>query len=158
MGRESTSVLPRQAAKKDDDAAVLKTKLSLSTGYALSMFSPSTSNTPYNRPGQKKLLYLDLPSNIPERDPTRRVFRRSVHAPSKPRGHHHIPEHPPGDLKNYVFDSLAAKFSLQRVTLNDISPPLARPEVEHNFLALFPPLRWAELDALSAAVELPFEH
>ena len=66
----------RQGVKKGTDATVLKTKLSLNWNgpfKILAVGPTAASETPDNRPLQDKLLFLDIPSDLPGRDSTPRV-------------------------------------------------------------------------------------
>ena len=66
----------RQGAKPDTDAKVLKAKLSLNrTGpYKVLAVGPcSSADTPDGSPLGAKLLYLDLPSDMPGTDVRRRI-------------------------------------------------------------------------------------
>ena len=72
----NTAVTIRQGAKTDTGAKALKAKLSLNwTGpYKVLAVGPCTpGDTPYDSPLGDKLLYLDLPSDIPGADARRSV-------------------------------------------------------------------------------------
>ena len=129
----NTAATARQGAKKDIDTAVLNTKLSLNgTGpYKVLAVGPApASDTPDNRPLHDKLLFLDLPSDLPGRDCKRRVSVDRCKPCQSPDGISGTPKYLPSDLTQYVLNSFSAKSLPFHVTLDDVSPPSERLEVE----------------------------
>ena len=123
----------RQGAKKGTDATVLKTKLSLNWNgpFKILAVGPTAAfDTPDNRPLQGKLLFLDLPSDLPGRDSKPRVSVKRCKPCHNPDDTCDIPKHLPADLTTYVLTASAAKSPPYHVTLDDITPPPERLEVE----------------------------
>ena len=129
----NTAATARQGAKKDTDTAVLKTKFSLNwtKPYKVLVAGPTpASDTPDNRPLHDKLLFLDLPSDLPGRDCKRHVFVERCKPCQNSDDTSDIPKHLPSDLTQYVLNSFSAKSPPFHITLDDVSPPPERLEVE----------------------------
>ena len=88
------------------------------------------SAVPDGRPLHEKLLYFDLPSDMPGRHSKRRVSVVRYKPCRNPDGIHDLPKHLPADLTKYVFDSFLTKSPPFHLTLDDILPPPERLEVE----------------------------
>ena len=105
----------RQGVKKGTDATVLKTKLSLNwngPSKILAVGPTAASDTSDNRPLQHKLLFLDLPSDLPGRDSRPRVSVKRCKPCHNPDYTSDIPKHLPADLTTYVLTPSAAKSPL----------------------------------------------
>ena len=112
---------------------MLKTKLSLNWIGPFKIFAvgPSpTSDVPDNRPLHDTLLYLDLPSDLPGRDSKRRVSVERCKPCRSPDDTSDMPTYLPSDLTQYVLNSFSAKSPPFHVTLDDVSSPPERLEVE----------------------------
>ena len=123
----------RQGAKKGTDATVLKTKLSfnwIGPFKILAVGPAPASDIPDGRPLHDKLLYFDLPSDLPGRDSKRRVSVVRCKPCRNPDDIHDLPKHLPADITKYVLNSFSTKSPPFHVTLDDISPPPERLEVE----------------------------
>ena len=83
-----------------------------------------------NRPLQDKLLFLDLPSDLPGRGSKPRVSVKRCKPCHNPDDTSDIPKHLPADLTTYVLTASAAKSPPYHVTLDDVTPPPERLEVE----------------------------
>ena len=88
------------------------------------------SAVPDGRPLHGKLIRFDLPSDMPGRDSKRRVFVVRCKPCRNPDDVHDLPKHLPADLTKYVLNSFLTKSPPFHVTLDHISPPLERLEVE----------------------------
>ena len=97
-----------QGAKSDTDAKVLKEKLSLSWAGAFKIFavgpSPSDS-TPDGRPLASKLLYLDLPNDMPGPDAHCRVSVVRCKPCTNPHDTTDLPKYLRAGLAQYVLKS-----------------------------------------------------
>ena len=99
----STAATIRQGAKMDTDAKVLKAKLSLNwTGpYKVLTFDPCTpTDTPDGSPLGAKLLYLDLPSNMPGADAHWRVSVQCCKPCANSHDSGDIPQYLQAELRN----------------------------------------------------------
>ena len=91
----NTAATIRQGAKTDTDAKVLKAKLYINwTGpYKVLAVGPCTpADTPDGLPLGAKLLYLDLPSDIPGADARPRVSVRRCNPCANPHVHGDMPK------------------------------------------------------------------
>lgn len=127
-----TIVTIYQGSKKDKDDKVLKAKLSLNwTGsYKILAVRPAgTAGTPDRRPMATKLLFLDLPGDMPGVDSWRRV----PVVRWKPCFNLHdlddMPKYPPAGLTRYVLHTFAAKCPPYCVTDDGVSVSVERLEV-----------------------------
>ena len=89
------------------------------------------SDAPDNRPLHDQLLFLDLPSDLPGWDYKRRVSVERCKPCQNPDDISDIPKYLPSDLTQYMLNSFSAKSPAFHVTLDDVSPPPERLEVEH---------------------------
>ena len=123
----------QQGAKKGTDATVLKTKLSLNwigRFKVLTVGPTPVSDTPDGRPLHDELLYLDLPSDLPGRDPNCCVSVVRCKPCWNPDDTDDIPKHLPAGLSTYVLNYSSTKSPPYNVTLDDVSPTPERLEVE----------------------------
>ena len=123
----------RQGAKKGTDATVLKTKLSLNWNgpfKILAVGPTAASDTLDNRPLQDKLLFSDVPSDLPGQDSKPRVSVTRCKPWHNPDDTSDIPKHLPADLTTDVPTAFAANSPHYHVTLDDVTPPPERLEVE----------------------------
>ena len=111
---------------------MIKTNLSLNwTGPKILAVGPAqASDTPDNRPLHDKLLFLDQPSDLPERDCKCRVSIERCKRCQNPDDSSDTPKYLPSDLTQYVLNSFSTKCLPFHVTLDDVSPPPDRLEVE----------------------------
>ena len=118
----STAATIRQGAKMDTDAKVLKAKLSLNwTGpYKELAVGPCVPpDTPDGSPVGDKLLYLNLPPDVPGVDARRRV---SVQRCKPCTGD--MSKYLPASLTQYVLKNFSKKSLPYHVTQDDVSTPL----------------------------------
>eukprot|EP00904_Undaria_pinnatifida_P010339 jgi/Undpi1/6435/HiC_scaffold_20.g08916.m1 len=118
-----------QGSKKNTDAIVLKTNLSLNWNGPFKIFSVDSapaSDTPVNHPLQHKLLSINLPTDLPGRDFNRRVANERCKPCRNPDDIHHIPNYLPSGLTAYAHIAFAAKLPPYHMTLDDISTPPER--------------------------------
>ena len=97
----NTAVTIRLGAKTDTDAKILNAKLSLNRTdpYKILAVGPWTAaDTPDGSPLGSKLLYLDLPSDMPGADARRRASVHGCKACANPHDHGDLPKHLPGGL------------------------------------------------------------
>ena len=123
----------RQGAKKDIDTSVLKTNFSLDwiePFKILAVGLAPASDVPGNRPIHDKLIFLDIPSDQPERDSNHRVCVERCKPCCSPDDTNGIPKNLPADLTKYVLNSFTSKSPPFHVTFNYVSPPPERLEVE----------------------------
>ena len=128
-----TAATIRQGVKTDTDAKVLKAKLSLSwTGrYKVFAVGPSTpADTPDGSPLGDKLLYLDLPSDMPGVDGRQCVSVQRCKPCANTHDHGDMSKYLPAGLTRYVLNNFSKKSPPYHVTQDNISTPLQRPEVE----------------------------
>ena len=120
-------------AKKGTDATILKTKFSSnwSGPFKILPVGPApASAVPDGRPLHGKLLYFYLPSDMPGRDSKRHASVVRCKPSRNPDDIHDLLTNPPADLTKYVLNSTSTKSPPFNVTLDDISPPPERLEVE----------------------------
>ena len=116
----------RQGLRKGADTKVLKEKLSLNwTGpFKILAVGPApAADTPDGRPLGDKLLYLDLPSNLPGPAAKPRVTVARCKPCDNPYDADDIPRHLPAGLTQYVLHALATKSPPYHVTTDDVSTP-----------------------------------
>ena len=158
-----------QGAKKGTDAAVLKTKLSLYWIKVLTVGPVPTSDVPDNGPPHDILLNLDLPSDLPGLDSIRRVSVERCKPCRSPDDTSDMPKYLPSHLTKYVLNSFSAKSIPFHVTLDDVSPPPERLEVEQitghqlfrgrgGIIAVLYETHWVGLLSPSWERELDFHH
>ena len=97
----NTSANIRQGTKPDPDTKVFKTELSLNwtAPYKVLADGPcSSADTPGGSPLGTKLLYLDLPSDMPGTDARRRVSVQRCKPCATPHDRGDIPKHLPAGL------------------------------------------------------------
>ena len=129
----NTAATIRQGAKKCIDATVLKTKLSLNwiAPFKILAVGPTpASDTPDGRPLHQKLLYLDFPSDLPGRNSKCRVSVVRCKPCRNPDDTDDIPKHLSAGISTYVLNSSSTKSPPYHVTLDDVSPPPERFEVQ----------------------------
>ena len=129
----NTAATIRQGAKTDTDAKVLKAKLSINwTGpYKVLAVGPYTpADTPDDSTLGDKLLYLDLPSDMPGADARRRVSVQRCKPCANPHDQGDMPKYLPAGLTQYVLNNFSKKSLPYHVTQDDVSTPLQRLEVE----------------------------
>ena len=162
----------RQGAKKDTDATVLKTKLALNWNgpFKILAVGPApASDTPDNRPLHDKLLFLDLPSDLPGRDSKPRVSVKRCKPCRSPDDTTDLPKYLPADLTTYVLTASAAKSPPYHVTVDDVTPPPERLDVERitghqlvrgrgGVIAVLYETHWAGLLSPSWERELDLQH
>ena len=120
-------------AKKGTDATILKTKFSSnwSGPFKILPVGPApASAVPDGRPLHGKLLYFYLPSDMPGRDSKRHASVVRCKPSRNPDDIHDLLTNRPADLTKYVLNSVSTKSPPFNVTLDDISPPPERLEVE----------------------------
>ena len=104
----NTAVTIRQGAKTDTDGKVLKAKLLLNwTGpYKVLEVGPCTpTDTHDGCPMSAKVLYLDLPSDMPGADARRRVPVQHCKPCANPHDHGDMPTYVPAELTQYVLNT-----------------------------------------------------
>ena len=129
----NTAATIRQGAKSGTDDKVLKAKLSLNwTGpFKILAVGPSPSDsTPDGRPLAAKLLYLDLPNDMPGPDAHCRVSVARCKPCTNPHDTTDIPQYLPAGLTRYVLNNYTSKSPPFHVTEDDVSVPVERLEVE----------------------------
>ena len=123
----------RQAAKKDTDANVLKTKLSLNwyTSFKILAVGPArASGIPDNRPLHDKILFLDLSSDLPVGTPSPAYPSNDASLAGAPTTSPTSPKYLPANLTTYVLTASATKSPPYHVTVDDVSPPPERLELK----------------------------
>ena len=162
----------RQGAKKDTDATVLKTKLSLNrngTSKILAVEPVPASDTPDNRPLHDKLLFIDLTSDLPGRDANPRVSVQRRKPCQSPDDIPDLPKYLPADLTTYVLTASDTKSPPYHVTVDDVTPPPERLEVGRitgrqlvrgrgRVIAVLYETHWAGLLGPSRERELDLQH
>ena len=129
----------------------------------------AASDSPDSRPLQDKLLFLDLPSGRPGRDSKPRAYVTRYKLCHNPENTSDIPTHLPADLTAYGLTASAAKPPPYHVTLDDVTPPQERFEVEQitghqlvrgrgGVIAILYKTHWAGLLSPSWARELDLQH
>ena len=96
----------------------------------LSVGPCTPADTPDGSPLGAKLLYLDIPSDMPGADARRRVSVQRRKPCANSHDHGDMPKHLPAELAKYVLYNLSKKSSPFHVTHDDVSTPLQRLEVE----------------------------
>ena len=97
----NTTATIRQGAKTDTDATVLKSKLSLNwtAPYAVFAVGPyNLDDTPDGSPLGSKLLYLDLPSDMPGANAHRHVSVQRCKSCANLHDHSDMPKYLPAGL------------------------------------------------------------
>ena len=121
-----------QGPKTDTDVKVLKAKLSLNwTGpYKVLAVAPSTpADTPDGSPLGVKLLYSDLPSDMPGVGARRRVSVQRCKPCANPNDHNDMPKYFTAGLTQHVVNIFSKKSPPNHVTQDDVSGLLQRFEV-----------------------------
>ena len=122
----------RQSAKTGTDGKVLKAKLSLNRTVPCKVLGvgPCTpADTPDGSPLRDKLVYLDLPSDIPRADARRRVSVQRCKPCVNPHDQGDMPKYLSARLTQYVLRNVSRNPPPYHVT-QDVSTPLRRLEVE----------------------------
>ena len=130
----NTAATIRQDVTPDTDAKVLKAKVSLSrTGpyKALAVGSCFSADTPNGFSLGAKLLYLDLPFDMPGAHARRRVSVQRCKPCATPHDHGDIPKYLPGVLTQYVPNNFSKEFPPYHAAQDDVSSPIQRLEVEN---------------------------
>ena len=132
MGLQFGSTI-RQGSKPGDadaDAHVLKVKLSLNwTGpFKILAVGPAAA-APDGRPLADKLLYLDLPSELPGIDAKARVSVARCKPCDNPSDLDDMPRFLPAGLTQYVLNRHTTKSPPYHVTEDDVSAEVQRLEV-----------------------------
>ena len=123
----------RQGVKANPDAKLFKAKLALSwTGphEVLAVGPCSAAETPDGSPLGSKLLYLDLPSELPGSDTRPRVAIERRKLCANPHDSGDMPQYLPAGLTQYVLNKFSKTSTPYHVTLDGISTPFQRLEVE----------------------------
>ncbi len=123
----------RQGAKAGTDARVLKAKLALNwTGpFKILAVGPSEADaTPDGRPLASKLLYLDLPNDMPGADAPCRVAVARTKPCANPHDNSDLPRFLPAGLTAYVLNNYTTKSPPYHVTADDVSVPIDRLDVD----------------------------
>ena len=118
---------------QDTDAKVLKStlKLNWTEPYKVLVVGPcSSAYTPDCSPLGAKLLYLDLPSDMPGANARRGVPVQRCKPCTNAHDHGDMPEYLPAGLTRYVLNNLSKKSFPYHVAQDDVSAPLQRLEVE----------------------------
>ena len=119
----------RQGVEANTDAKVLKAKLALNwTGpcKVLAVGPCSAAETPDDSPLGSKLLYLDLPPDLPGSDARRRVAIERCKPCANPHDSGDHPKYLPAGLTQYVLNIFPKKSPPYHVTQDDVSTPLQR--------------------------------
>ena len=121
----------RQGVRSGTNDKVLKAKLSLLwTGpFKILAVGPCTE-APDGRPLASKLLYLDLPTDLPGKDSKRRVSVARCKPCANPHDTNDLPRFLPAGLTPYVLNNYTTKSPPYHVTVDDVSTPVERLEVE----------------------------
>ena len=130
---DNSASTTRQGVKANADAKVFKAKPALNwTGpYKVLAVGPcSAAETPDRWPLGRKLLYFDLPSELPGSDARRRVAieRRKPYA--NPHDSGNMPRYLTSGLTQYVLNNFSKKSTPYHATRDGISTPFQRLEVE----------------------------
>ena len=135
---------------------------------AVGPYTPA--DTPDGFPLGDKLLYLDLPSDIPGADARRRVSVQRCKSCANPHDHGDMPTYFPGSLTQYVlFNNFSKKSPPYHVTQDDVWIPLQRLEVEKvtghqsvhgrgGVIAVMYEMHWTGLSGPSRELEMDFRH
>jgi hypothetical protein len=118
-------------ARADADTQVLKEKLSLNWTGPFKILAVGPSDTaPDGRPVAAKLLYLDLPSDMPGTDAKRRVSVDRCKPCANPHDGDDMPRFLPAGLSQYVLNNYTSKSPPYHVTADDVSAPVHKMTVE----------------------------
>ena len=123
----NTAATIRQGVGPDTGAKVLKAKLPLNwtDPYKVLAVDPcSSADTPDGSPLGAKLLYFNLPSDMPGADARRRVSGQSCKPCANPHDRGDMQKYLPAGLTQYVLNNFFKKFPPYHVTQDDVSPPL----------------------------------
>ena len=90
----------------------------------------SSADTPDGSPVGAKLLYLDLPSDMPGADARRRVSVQRCKPCANPPDRGDMPKYFPVGLTQYMLNNFSKKFPPHHVTQDDVSTTLQRLEEE----------------------------
>ena len=129
----NTTATTRQGANTDTDTKILKDKLSpvWMGPYKVLAVGPCThADTPDGSALGAKLLYLDLPSDIPGVDARRRFSVQRCKPCANPHEHGDRPKYLPGGLTQYVLNTFLKESPPYHVTQDDVSIPFQPVEVE----------------------------
>ncbi|CAB1108007.1 unnamed protein product [Ectocarpus sp. CCAP 1310/34] len=130
----NTAATIRQGVQKDTDQQVLKAKFALSwTGpYKVLAVGPTSADaTPDGRPLARKLLYLDLPSDLSGPAARCRVSVLRCKPCRNPYETDDLPQSLPAVLSRHVLHSFGDKCPPFHVTADDVSVPVGRLEVDY---------------------------
>ncbi|CAB1106230.1 unnamed protein product [Ectocarpus sp. CCAP 1310/34] len=130
----NTAATIRQGVQKDTDQEVLKAKFALSwTGpYKVLAVGPTSADaTPDGRPLARKLLYLDLPSDLSGPAARCRVSVLRCKPCRYPYETDDLPQSLPAELSHFVLHSFGDKCPPFPVTVDDVSVPVGRLEVDY---------------------------
>ena len=121
----------RQGSSRKTEDKILKAKLSLNwTGpFKILAVGPAKS-APDGRPVGDKLLYLDLPSDLPGQDAKRRVSVARCKPCFNPHDDSDMPQYLPAGLTQYVLNKHSEKSPPYHVTHDDIAEHFERVEVD----------------------------
>ena len=120
---DNTAAIIRQGAKTDTDAKAFKAKLSLNwtVPYKVLAVGPCTpADTADGSPLGAKLLYFDLPSDMPGADARRRVSVQRYKPCANPHDHGDMPKYLPAELTHYVLNNFSELYPLYHVTQDDV--------------------------------------
>ena len=121
----------RQGVRSGTDDKVLKAKLSLLwTGPFKILAVGPCAKAPDGKPLADKLLYLDLPSDMPGKDSKHRVSVVRCKPCANPHDTEDMPRFLPAGLTQYVLNNYTTKSPPYHVTEDDVSAPVERLEVE----------------------------
>ena len=127
----STESTIRSDVRSGTDDKVLKAKLSLLwSGPLKGLAVGPCSKAPDGSPLAAKLLYLDLPSDLPGKDSKRRVSVARCKPCANPHDAEDLPRFLPTGLTQYVLNNYTTKSPPYHVTENDVSTSVERLEVE----------------------------
>ncbi|CAB1119757.1 unnamed protein product [Ectocarpus sp. CCAP 1310/34] len=129
----NTAAIIRQGVQKDTDQQVLKAKFALSwTGpcKVLAVGPTSADAAPDGRPLARKLLYLDLPSDLSGPAARCRVSVLRYKPCGNPYETDDLQQSLPAELSRYVLHSLGDTCPPFHVTADDVSLPVGRLEVD----------------------------
>ena len=132
----NTAVTIHQGAKSGTDAEVFQAKLSLNwTGpfKILAVGSSPSDYVPDGRPPAAKLIYLDLPSDMPDPDGHRAVSVARFKPCINPHDSTNLPRYLPPGLIQYILSNYTTKSSSFHATADDASVPVERSEVDKIF-------------------------
>ena len=128
----NTAATIRQSANPDTDAKILKAKLSPNwTGpyKVLTVGSCSSAGTSDGSTLEVKLVYLDLPSDMPGADARWRVSVQRCKPCANPHDRGDWPKCLPAGLTQCVLNNFSKQYPPWHVYQDDVSTPLQRLEV-----------------------------